>query len=153
MKQIVLIAMVAVLSSPLATGDGIAAANVQEKIEKQILDVEQERDQAIQNRDIRVLDHIQTDDFTFVNTRGGLFSKKEYEDDIRTGSIKFLSFKQDDYHFQIYPDAVIVTGRSAGVVEYHGKTNGTPRRFTMVYVRIEGKWRLATYHGTLIAEQ
>ena len=153
MKQALLIAVVAVLSLPLAILHGSATTKKQAEIEKQILDVEQERDQAIQERNISALDQIHTDDFTFVNTRGGLFGKKEYENEILTGGIKFLSFKQDEYHFQIYGDSVIVTGRSSGVVEYHGKANAVPRRFTMVFVKSDGKWRLATYHGTLIAEQ
>lgn len=152
MKQSLLCALLAVSLAAVALGQR-AAANKQERdIEKEIVEVEHQRDQAIQDRDMSVLDRIHADDFTFVNTRGGVLSKAEYLDDIRTGALKFLSFKQDDYHFQLYGDTVVLTGRSSGVVEYHGKVNQVPRRFTIVYVRDHGRWRLATYHGTTIAE-
>lgn len=153
MKQALLFALLSVSFIAIAPRQEVAANEQDKAIEKEIVDIEHQRDQAIQDRDMRALDRIHADDFTFVNTRGGVLSKSEYLDEIRTGALKFLSFKQDDYRFQVYGDAVVLTGRSSGVVEYHGKVNELPRRFTMVYVRDHGRWRLATYHGTTIAEQ
>lgn len=152
MKQALLFVLLAVSLAAVARGQG-APVNKQERdIEKEIVEIEHQRDQAIQDRDMSVLNRIHADDFTFVNTRGGVLSKTEYLDEIRTGALKFLSFKQDDYHFQVYGDTVVLTGRSSGVVEYHGKVNQVPRRFTIVYVKDHGRWRLATYHGTTIVE-
>jgi ketosteroid isomerase-like protein len=153
MKRILLAMLLAATFTAAAAPQGATGDKKHEDIEKEILAVEQQRDQAIQDRDMKVLDHIHADDFTFVNTRGGLLTKAEYLEEIRTGGIKFLSFKQDDYHVQVYPGTVIVTGRSSGVIQYHGKVNEVPRRFTLVYVRDQGRWRLATYHGTVIVEQ
>lgn len=152
MKQALLFVLLGVSLAAVALGQG-AAVNKQERdIEKEVVEIEHQRDQAIQDRDMSVLDRVHADDFTFVNTRGGVLSKTEYLDEIRTGALKFLSFKQDDYHFQVYGDTVVLTGRSSGVVEYHGKVNQVPRRFTIVYIRDHGRWRLATYHGTIIAD-
>lgn len=129
------------------------ASGGQEQVQKQILEIERRRDQAIQDRDMKTLDQIHADDFTFVNTRGKVLNKSEYLEEIRSGGIKFLSFKQDEYHFQLYTDTVVITGRSSGVIQYHGKVNEIPRRFTIVYVRDHGRWQLATYHGTIILDQ
>jgi ketosteroid isomerase-like protein len=152
MKQVLVIVLLAVSLPTVALGQGGAVNKQESDIEKEIIETEHQRDQAIQDRDMSVLDRIHADDFTFVNTRGVVLSKAEYLDEIRTGGLKFLSFKQDDYHFQVYGDTVVLTGRSSGVVEYHGKVNQVPRRFTIVYIRDHGRWRLATYHGTTIAE-
>jgi ketosteroid isomerase-like protein len=152
MKQVLLFVLLAVSLPTVALGQGGVVNKQESDIEKEIIETEHQRDQAIQDRDMSVLDRIHADDFTFVNTRGVVLSKAEYLDEIRTGGLKFLSFKQDDYHFQVYGDTVVLTGRSSGVVEYHGKVNQVPRRFTIVYIRDHGRWRLATYHGTTIAE-
>jgi len=152
MKQLFLIALLTVSLVAVTPGQETTGNKQEGDIEKEIVEIEHQRDQAIQDRDMSVLDRIHIDDFTFVNTRGRVLSKAEYLDEIRTGALKFLSFQQDDYHFQIYRDTVVLTGRSSGVVEYHGKVNQVPRRFTIVYVRDHGRWRLATYHGTTIAE-
>lgn len=153
MKQALLFALLSVSFVAIALGQELAGNQQKGGVEKEIVEIEHQRDQAIQERDMSALDRIHTDDFTFVNTRGGVLNKSEYLDEIRTGALKFLSFKQDDYRFQVYEDAVVLTGRSSGLVEYHGKVNQVPRRFTIVYVRDRGRWRLATYHGTNIAEQ
>ena len=153
MKRIFLAAVLAFSLIAIAGWHRTTANQEHSSIESEILEAEQQRDQAIQDRDMAALERMHTDDFTFVNTRGGVLSKTGYLDEIRTGTLKFTSFKQDDYHFQIYGDAVILTGRSSGVVEYHGKVNQSPRRFTIVYVKDHGRWRLATYHGTTIPEQ
>jgi ketosteroid isomerase-like protein len=153
MKQALLFALLSVSFIAIAPRQEVAVNEQEKAIEKEIVDIEHQRDQAIQDRDMRALDRIHADDFTFVNTRGGVLSKSEYLNEIRTGALKFLSFKQDDYRFQVYGDAVVLTGRSSGIVEYHGKVNELPRRFTIVYVRDHGRWRVATYHGTTIAEQ
>jgi ketosteroid isomerase-like protein len=152
MKQVLLFVFLAASLATIAPGQETTRNQRGGDVEKQIAEIEHQRDQAIQDRDMSTLDRIHADDFTFVNTRGGILSKAEYLDEIRTGALKFLSFKQDDYHFQVYGEAIVLTGRSSGIVEYHGKVNQVPRRFTIVYVKDHGRWRLATYHGTNIVE-
>lgn len=123
------------------------------EIEKEILQVEHKRDQALQNRDMAVLDSIQADDLTFVNGRGTVFTKAQYMDEIRSGRIKFLTFEQDDYRFHIFGDTVVLTARNTGAVEVHGKVERTPRRFTMVYVKQQGQWKFVAFQATSIAAQ
>jgi ketosteroid isomerase-like protein len=152
MKLVLLFAFLSGSLVAIALGNEVASDQQAAQIEKEIVNTEHQRDQAIQDRDMSALDRVHTEDFTFVNTRGEVLNKAEYLDEIRTGALKILSFQQDDYHFQVYRDAVVLTGRSSGVVEYHGKANQVPRRFTMVYIKDHDRWRLATYHGTNIAE-
>jgi ketosteroid isomerase-like protein len=129
-----------------------AAQSQDSSIENAILKVEHQRDEAIQSRDMAVLDRIQSDDLSFVNTRGQVLNKAQYMAEIQSGELKFQSFQQDDYRFHIFGDIVVLTGRSSGVVEYHGKLNKTPRRFTIVYVKRNGEWKFVSYQATLIPE-
>ena len=153
MKKIPLAALLMVSFVWVARGQGTAGNQERGEIENEILKIEQQRDQAVQKRDMAVLNRIQADDLSFVNTRGQVLTKAQYMDEIRSGTLKFLSFKQDDYRFHVYGDTVVMTGRSSGIVEYHGKANRIPRRFTIVYVREHGQWQLVAFHSTVIAEQ
>ncbi|MGH9698810.1 MAG: nuclear transport factor 2 family protein [Candidatus Acidiferrales bacterium] len=121
------------------------------EVEKEVLQVEHQRDQALLHRDMAVLDSIQDDDLTFVNGRGMVLTKAQYMDEIRSGRIKFITFEQGDYRFHIFGDTVVFTARNTGAVEVHGKIERTPRRFTMVYVKEHGQWKFAAFQATSIA--
>jgi ketosteroid isomerase-like protein len=129
-----------------------AASPGKEEVEQEILKVEGERDQAIQTREMIALNRIYGDDIVIVNTRGRVLTKPQRLADFQSGDLHFLSFSQGDYKFHVYGDTVIMTGRADSVVEYHGKVNRIPRRFTFTYVKQGGHWRLVAQNETLIAE-
>ena len=122
-------------------------------IEKEILKVEEERDQALQKLDMATLDRLQADGLVVVTTGGQVLDKARYMEELRSGGLKFLTWEVNERRLHIYGNTVIVTGRASSVLEYHGKINRTPRRFTSVYVKLQGQWRLVAHQATLIAEQ
>jgi hypothetical protein len=87
-----------------------------------------------------------------VNTHGGLLSKAQRLEDLRSGSLKFISFGRDSYSLHVYGDTVVMTGRATSEVIYQGKVNRVPRRFTNVYIKLAGQWRLVAHQATTIAE-
>ncbi|MGH9356987.1 MAG: nuclear transport factor 2 family protein, partial [Terriglobia bacterium] len=68
-------------------------------------------------------------------------------------TLKYLSFERGDYRFHVYGDTVILTGRSSGVVKYHGKVIRIPRQFMQVYIKHGGQWRLAAHQAAFVKEQ
>jgi Domain of unknown function (DUF4440) len=129
------------------------------EIEKQILKIDDEKDHAMQRyvashgqEGGAELDQIYGDDLVFVNTRGGLLTKAQRMEDLRSGSLKFISFGRDSYILHVYGDTVVMTGRATSDVVYMGKPNHIPRRFTNVYVKLAGQWRLVAHQATAIAE-
>jgi ketosteroid isomerase-like protein len=121
-------------------------------IEQEIINIEAQKDHAMQTREMDVLDRIYADGLIFVNTRGQVLTKAERMAEFQSESVKYLSFEQGDYHFHIYGDTVVMTGRASSVVDYHGKVNRIPRRFTSVYVKLHGQWQLVAHQATLITE-
>ena len=119
-------------------------------VKEQVLKTEAERDDAIQKADMPVLNRIYADDVVIVNTRGRHLTKSQRLADFQSGDLKFLSFDQGDYSFHIYGDTVILNGIARSVVEFHGKVNRIPRRFTLTYVRQDGAWRLVAQNETLM---
>ena len=122
------------------------------EIEKTIINIEDEKDRAMQTRDMAVLDRIYADDLVFVNAKGQVLTKAQRMKEFESEKVKYLSFDQGDYRFHIYGDTVVLTGRSNSVVNYHGTVNSVPRRFTSVYTKLKGQWRLVAHQATLITE-
>src|ERR1700686_4316669 len=104
--------------------------------QKEILAIDNERYEAMKNRDMAAMDRLHADGLVFINTKGRMLNKAEYLEEVRSGALKFLSVKTDDYHFYTYGDTVIMNGRAKSVVEYHGVVNKKPRRFTSVFIKM-----------------
>jgi len=125
-------------------------ASSQASIQQEVLKVEAERDEAMQKADMAVLNRIYADNVVIVNTRGLSLTKAQRLGDFQSGDLKFLSFDQGDYSFHIYGDNVILNGRANSVVQFHGKVNRIPRKFTLTYIKLNGEWRLVAQNETLI---
>ena len=153
MQRILLLPLLIVALVGPARAQGTPGNQADREIEKEILKLEDERNEAMQKGDIAVLDRTLAEDYVYVNTRGQLHTKAERLADYQSGVIKYLSFKEDEYRFHIYGDTVVMTGRTSGAVEYHGKVNRQARRFTNVYIKKGGQWLLVAHQATPIVEQ
>ncbi len=144
--------LVIALSVPVCAGTGEPKQGLpsQERIEQEVLKVEAERDEAMQKADMAVLNRIYADDVVIVNTRGHHLAKADRLADLQSGDLKFLSFDQGDYTFHIYGDTAVLNGRANSVVQFHGKVNRIPRKFTLTYIKLNGAWRLVAQNETLI---
>jgi ketosteroid isomerase-like protein len=118
--------------------------------QQEVLKVEAERDEAMQKADMPVLNRIYADNIVIVNTRGRSLTKEQRLADFQSGDLKFLSFDQGDYSFHVYGDTVILNGRANSIVQFHGKVNRIPRKFTLTYMKLNGQWRLVAQNETLI---
>lgn len=122
-------------------------------IEKDILSIETLKNDAMQKGDAKVLEEIYSDSLIFVNARGQVLTKQDRVKEFASGSVKYASFRQGDYRFHIYGNTAIVTGVACSVVDYHGRVNQTPRRFTSVYVKLAGRWRFVAHQATLVSDK
>jgi ketosteroid isomerase-like protein len=120
--------------------------------EKEVLEVERQKDQAIRNRDMAVLDRIYVDDLAFANGRGKVLTKAQHMEEIRSGNVKYLNSDRSDFHVHVYGGTAVLTGRENSTVEYHGKTISSPRQFITVYVKLDGQWRYVAHQVTPVAE-
>jgi len=124
-----------------------------EQVKKDVLKIEEERAQALEKGDLAVLDRILADDYVYVNVLGELNTKAQRLTNTQSGISKHESLKEDDFRVHVYGDTVVMTGRASGLVHYRGKVNNKARRFTNVYMKQGGQWRLVAHQATTIAEQ
>jgi len=104
------------------------STNANAAIEKEILKIDDQKDHAMQRYVAShgkagglELDQIYADDLVFVNTHGGLLTKAQRLEDLRSGNLKFISFGRDSYSLHVYGDTVVMTGRATSEVVYMGK--------------------------------
>lgn len=118
-----------------------------EEIKKEVLKIDEQVHEADARADIQTLDRIFADDMVWT-ARGDVLNKAQVLADFRTGNDKLESIEHYDIHAHVYPNTVILTGRSKSTVEYKGRISKGPRLFTQVYVKLDGRWQLVSHQVT-----
>ncbi|HEY6843745.1 MAG TPA: nuclear transport factor 2 family protein [Thermoanaerobaculia bacterium] len=113
---------------------------------EEIRKVDRERIQAQVNADAAALDRIYADDFIGVGPSGTVRTKKEVLSDFTSGSLKFASITTDDVRIRVYGNAAVETGLSTMKGRDAGKVVPEENRFTRVWIKEAGRWRLVANH-------
>jgi len=115
--------------------------------EKEILARQQAYCDAIVKGDVTFLEQLFTDDFIITSGTGALRDKQAELADLKpTSDFKTLFFKTSDVRVRLYDKTAIVTGRMTWRVSNKGREFDNERRYTSVFVKQKGQWRLASQH-------
>jgi ketosteroid isomerase-like protein len=115
-------------------------------VEEAIKKLDNERIQAQIHADATALDRIYAADFIGVGPSGTLRTKPQVISDFTSGDLKFQSITTDDVQVRVYGNTAVETGRSTMNGQDKGKTVPRDTRFTRVWVRQQGRWRLVANH-------
>jgi ketosteroid isomerase-like protein len=121
--------------------------------QEEVRQIENQWKQALLNQDSNVLRQILADEIVITTTNGVVESKSEFEADIRSGARKYHSLAFDDVKVSIYEDTAIVTGRAILKDSSFGQGSDHPGRFTRVYVKEQGRWKMVASQSTDISAQ
>ena len=130
----------------------LVSAVAQSPVEKQIFALEDARNKAIVNGDAKALDRLTSDDYTFINLRGGVQLKPEIIKGFASGSYHYQSRDITELKVRVYGNSAVVTGRSTQKGVEDGRDNSGDYRFTRVYVKQSGGWQAVAYQATAIAK-
>jgi ketosteroid isomerase-like protein len=108
--------------------------------------LDNERIQAQIHADARALDRIYAPDFIGVGPSGTVRTKPQVLLDFTSGDLRFQSITTDDVQVRVYGDAAVETGLSTMTGQDKGKTVPRDTRFTRVWVKQQGRWRLVANH-------
>lgn len=97
------------------------------------------------------LERLLADDWLLTHSDGRVQNKKDYLDELRTGSRSNQAISNESVLVRLYGESAVITGTSV----QSGVSNGQPWsgkfRFTRVWIRQSGQWLMAASHSSRIA--
>ena len=100
--------------------------------------------------DVPALERLLTDDWILTHSDGRVQTKRDYLDELKTQARRNSSIANEDVKVRTYGDTAIVTGVSVQSGTSNGQTFGGRFRFTRVWVRVQGTWRMAASHSSRV---
>jgi uncharacterized protein (TIGR02246 family) len=149
--SMLLIASLSALAAPQSMT--ARAPTGEEEIKKEILKLENERDQALMKNDADWFERVFADDIDYIGASGEMMTKQQVVDEIRSRTRKWQAVRHDDYKVRVYGNAAVVSYRSDSTMEYKGQVKTTLARTTDVYVKENGQWRDAVHQVTALPAQ
>jgi ketosteroid isomerase-like protein len=155
MKRATLLALLLLAVVPLSTAQKQNVnARHRASIEEAIRKLDKDRIQAQIHADATALDRIYAADFIGVGPSGTVRTKPQVISDFTSGGLKYQSITTHDVQVRVYGNAAVETGRSTMIGQDAGKTVPTENRFTRVWIKQLGRWRLvANHYSNLITRQ
>ena len=94
-----------------------------------------------------------SDDFIGIGPLGFMLTKQEWLARHEAGDLKYESFSLDEVKVRVYNnDAAILTGRQVQNGAYRGNSIQAQFRTTLVFVRQQGQWQLASLQLSTIGQ-
>src|SRR5829696_4667078 len=154
MRQTLIIAvLVLTASASIALGQKQSARRDSKRsVEQAIRQVDHERIQAQIEADAVALDRIYADDFIGIGPSGTVRTKAQVISDFTSGDLKFQSIT-DDVRVRVYGNTAVETGRSTMIGQDRGKAVPRDNRFTRVWIKQVGRWRLVSNHYSSLIPQ
>jgi ketosteroid isomerase-like protein len=155
MRRTIVMAILVLTTASMALGQGPRASGDRRKsIEQVIRQLDPERIQAQIESDAAALERIYAADFIGVGPSGAVRTKPQVISDFTSGELKFQSITTDEVQVRIYGNTAVETGRSTMNGQDRGKAVPRDNRFTRVWVKQQGHWRLVLNHySPLIVQQ
>jgi ketosteroid isomerase-like protein len=151
MTRILLVVTVMIASATLALSQTPGKDTSAD--EARIRQLNEESGEAQIKRDIAALDRMLADDFILTRANGAVVNKAQNLADVQAGDRSFTSYKSDDVRVRLYGDAAVLTGQVTSSVTYKGQDFSGRFRYTKVFVKRDGQWRIVAWQATLMPQQ
>ncbi|WP_160286818.1 nuclear transport factor 2 family protein [Pseudomonas knackmussii] len=120
------------------------------EIRDQLLALEQERQRALVEEDHARLDTLFAADLLYVHTTGLVQDKAQYLDYARN-AVRYLAVERGELQVRLFGDGLaLMSGPQRNLLQKRG--GGEPVRAegfaTQLWVKEEGGWCIASFHGT-----
>lgn len=103
--------------------------------------------------DTTFLERTLADDFIGIGPLGFMLTKQEWLVRHRSGDLKYESFSLDEVKVRVYNnDAAVLTGHQVQNGAYRGNHIQAQLRTTLVFVQLQGQWRLANLQLSTIGQ-
>lgn len=169
MRRILIAAVLALSAAPLAAGQAVGGKQNQEADKKQLTNLvrylmtsregsteetlrklDEECAKAMIQGNLETLDLIEADDFTFTAPDGSIMNKAQDLETIKSGDMVYDSIALDEVSVRVFGEAGVVTGRANVKGRYKTFDISGLYRYTVTFVRQDGRWRAVASQMTRI---
>ncbi len=117
--------------------------------EEQILQIERDACHAYLHADADCLDKLLTDDFSSINGNAEINTKAAELAEVRQKAVRYTTFENRDMQVHQHGDTVVVIGiTTVKGTAADGKAFTVEVRFTDVFTKIAGQWRMVAGHSS-----
>jgi hypothetical protein len=114
--------------------------------QEQIESLELELRTALLASDTRTLDRLFSDDFIYQHASADVNMKDHFLRRIGEQELKFVVLEPSDVNIRVYENAAVVTGQLT--IRISKFTHNVIRRFTRVYIRSNGEWKIVAHQSS-----
>ena len=122
---------------------------VEQEIIRQIVDMERQSKEASLRRDSDFSLRTLADDYVAITPLGLVTTKAETISARRSGQLRYEAMNITDMVVRVYGDTAVVTARADVKGHQLGEDFSGPYRYTRVWVRRSGQWRIVSYQATV----
>jgi ketosteroid isomerase-like protein len=101
--------------------------------------------------DIASLEGALAEDFVGIGPRGFMLTKDQWLERHKSGKLRYQSIGLDEVQVRLHGDAAVVTGRQSAKGKYEDFDLRDQFRATLVFVKQQERWLLASLHLSPIA--
>lgn len=154
MRRIITLVVITTVTS-LAIGQAVdEQVTNRSSAEQELVELDRNFIDAYIRNDTAFMETILSDEVTIINTEGKVLSKDEALK-VRFGPSPGVTYDVsnpvDEVSVRLYGDTAVVTGRTTLKATHKGKTYTILGRYTRVYVKLRGHWRVVAFHSNNIS--
>ncbi len=109
--------------------------------------LERQRFEAMTTKNTATLEVMLSDQLTYTHSNGLIEDKQQHLENIRTGKLQYRSIQSEEMKLRFYRRTVVGTGIVNVTGVLNEKEFSIQLRYTDVYVKEKGKWRLAAWQS------
>jgi ketosteroid isomerase-like protein len=123
-------------------------------VEKELIKLENDWNNALVKRDVAALSRILADDWISIDsTDGTIWTKAQALASIKSGEDAYTSAVGDEWKVRVYGDAAVVLGRETVKEQYKGKDVSGQYRLIDTWIKKDGRWQCVAEAGTKIIKK
>ncbi|MGH9439000.1 MAG: nuclear transport factor 2 family protein [Terriglobia bacterium] len=153
-SRVVLVPLLAVALAGVLKAQEAGGKRPDQAATQQVLKLEQQVNQAMEKNDWSLVARMLSPNMDYTNESGQLHTQADLVNALKSGKMKFFTMTHSDLRARAYGDSggtVVVTGISTSRLRMGSKLYAGPRRFTDVWVKRNGEWRMIARHVTNVA--
>ena len=123
---------------------GKKPANIAQELQQ----IEEDLTAAIIRGDSSLAEKYYADDFSVTTPDGLRLSKADFIGAVKSGELKLLSSRYDDFQARVYGNTAVMTFRSNDKINFKGQEISGQYLWTDVFVKRAGRWQIVATQGT-----